>query len=213
MSVLDAHTDPAAANAPQPEVLCADPRIRLFRNCLSADETTHLMHCARAHLHTAGVSLRDGVGVSAGRTARNAWMPHDHDAVVAAICTRLSGIAGHPLAHAEALQVVCYAPGGEYRAHFDAYDMTTARGERYTRRGGQRLCTALVYLNDVYDGGFTLFPRPDLRIVPRRGSALVFDSCRPNSRAVHPGALHASSPLGSGEKWIANLWFRERDYR
>lgn len=194
-------------------LLCADPRIEMARRFLSEAEAEHVIALARDRLDEAGVSLDSGIGKSSGRTAWNAWIQHDHDRTIESLCQRLAALAGHPLEHAESLQVVYYAPGGEYRAHFDAYDVATERGQRYTQRGGQRLCTAILYLNDVQAGGRTRFPRLDLAIRPELGNVLVFDSCESGTRRVHPLALHASEPLEAGEKWIANLWFRERPYR
>lgn len=211
MGTVEPHSgeDPFAGDG----LLCVDPRIEMARRFLSADEAEHVIALARDRLGEAGVSLDSGIGKSSGRTAWNAWIQHDHDSTIQALCQRLAVLAGHPLAHAESLQVVYYAPGGEYRAHFDAYDVSTERGQRYTQRGGQRLCTAILYLNDVEAGGRTRFPRLDLAIRPELGNVLVFDSCESGTRRVHPLALHASEPLEAGEKWIANLWFRERPYR
>lgn len=204
---------PSHRRDPALELLCSEPRITRHRAMFSGTEAEHLIDCARAGLGEAAVSLDGGVGKSSGRVAQNAWIAHDHDAVVRGLCERLAEAAGHPLAHAESLQVVYYAPGGEYRPHFDAYDLDTPRGREYTRRGGQRLCTAILYLNDVDAGGQTRFPRLDLTIQPRCGDALIFDSCRAGTVEVHPKALHASAPLEAGQKWIANLWFRQRPYR
>ena len=203
----------ASRREPAPERLCADPRIARHAAMFSHAEADHLIDCARDRLSEAAVSLDGGVGKSSGRVAQNAWIPHDYDAIVRGLCEHLAAVAGHPLAHAESLQVVHYASGGEYRPHFDAYDMGTPRGREYTRRGGQRLCTAILYLNDVDAGGETRFPRLDIAIQPRCGDALIFDSCRAGSVEVHPKALHASAPRDAGEKWIANLWFRQRAYR
>ena len=32
----------------------------------------------------------------------------------------------------------------------------------------------------------------------------------PPQRSLHPDSLHAGKPVLAGEKWAANLWFRER---
>lgn len=206
-------TQDVSRREPPPEWLCADPRIARYAAMFSRSEADHLIDCARDRLSEAAVSLDGGVGKSSGRVAQNAWIPHEHDAIVRGLCERLAEAAGHPLAHAESLQVVHYAPGGEYRPHFDAYDMGSPRGREYTRRGGQRLCTAILYLNDVDAGGQTRFPRLDIAIPPRCGDALIFDSCHAGTVEVQPKALHAAAPLEAGEKWIANLWFRQRPYR
>jgi len=35
----------------------------------------------------------------------------------------------------------------------------------------------------------------------------------PGTDSRHPLSLHGGQPVLVGEKWAANLWFRERDYR
>jgi len=66
-----------------------------------------------------------------------------------------------------------YLTSQEYKAHYDAFDLTSEDGRRFARNGGQRVCTVLVYLNDVAVGGKTTFPRLSLSFTPRRGAALV----------------------------------------
>ena len=39
---------------------------------------------------------------------------------------------------------------------------------------------------------------------------MVFDNCEAGTTGVHPQSLHAGMPVDEGEKWAANLWFRER---
>ena len=38
---------------------------------------------------------------------------------------------------------------------------------------------------------------------------VVFHNCIEGTTEINPDALHAGSPVVSGEKWAVNLWFRE----
>lgn len=66
-----------------------------------------------------------------------------------------------------------YYTNQKYANHWDAFDLNTEDGRRFAQNGGQRVCTVLVYLNDVMSGGCTSFPRLSLRVQPKKG-ALVF---------------------------------------
>ena len=56
------------------------------------------------------------------------------------------------LEYAEPLQIVHYSAGQEYRKHWDAYDMRSVRGQRNAGQDGNRILTALGYINTVADG-------------------------------------------------------------
>jgi prolyl 4-hydroxylase len=182
----------------------------LVTGLVSRVECAAIIDMVRPRLAPAKVSAEHGRLLSSGRTAESSWLEHDAAPVVQTVCIRLAATVGLPLRLAEALQVARYGPGGEYRAHFDAYDLDTPRGKVNTEKRGQRLRTALVYLSDVEAGGETVFPRLGVAVKAVCGAALIFENCVPGSTLVHPGSLHAGKPLVSGEKWIANLWFRER---
>jgi prolyl 4-hydroxylase len=67
------------------------------------------------------------------------------------------------------LQVIHYSDGEEYSSHFDAWDPATERGIRCMSKGGQRMVTCLLYLNDVEKGGGTSFPRLDMEVRAKKG--------------------------------------------
>jgi len=77
------------------------------------------------------------------------------------------------------------------------------------QRGGQRVATFLVYLNDGYEGGETSFPRLDYRFKGATGDALVFANVEPNG-APDPRTMHAGTPTTRGEKWLLSQWIRDR---
>ncbi|HRI09770.1 MAG TPA: 2OG-Fe(II) oxygenase [Nannocystaceae bacterium] len=201
------------APPPGAEVLHQDPLVWTLDALLSRAECEHIVRLAEPGLRRAEVSGDRAGQHSQGRTNAVVWLPHAVDTKTAAICHRIAALVGLPLDHAESMQVIRYDEGQEYRAHFDAYDLTTPRGQRCCARGGQRLVTALAYLTDVETGGGTAFPTLSLTVTPRRGRLLVFHDCHPGTNTRHPDTLHAGLPVVAGRKWAFNLWFHERPFR
>lgn len=112
-------------------------------------------------------------------------------------------------------QTVRYRPGQKFTWHLDALPPPTDK-----EGPGQRIATLLVYLTDMQDeeGGATVFrDLGPLRVQPVKGSALLFFPAAggvPNTpfdiRTVHAGEM--VSPKAKQDKWIAQLWLRERTY-
>lgn len=123
----------------------------------------------------------------------------DEDLVVNALNRRMAALSGTDFRQGEALQVLRYSPGGEYRAHLDAVPHTD----------NQRIATVLVYLSDDYDGGETQFVATGLRYKGRKGAALLFRNVLPNGE-LDPAALHAGLPVTRGTKLLASRWIRAR---
>ena len=49
----------------------------------------------------------------------------------------------------------------------------------------------------------------NVSVKPNKGDVVVFHNCIEGTTEINPDALHAGSPVISGEKWAVNLWFRE----
>ena len=71
------------------------------------------------------------------------------------------------------------------------------------------MVTALIYLNDVEEGGSTKFTKLDLDVSPTTGKLLIFENTLKDSINKHPLSEHAGMPVIKGEKYICNLWFRQ----
>ncbi len=198
---------------PAPQVLHNDPLVRVYDGFASLDECRAIVATAEAALGPPMVSGEELGEDRSVRTGGLAWLNHEHDAAIAAICGRVSALVERPLTHAEQLQVVRYHPGERYLAHFDSYDLHTRVGRRCTARGGQRLMTALLYLQAPAAGGATRFPRLDMEVAAVPGRLLVFENCGTDTDTPHPLSLHSGEPVTAGVKWIANLWFRARAWR
>lgn len=82
-----------------------------------------------------------------------------------------------------------YSGGEEYKAHHDG---VPANG---------RSVSAIVYLNDDYEGGELEFPYHGIRIKPRAGMLIVFPSSFPYAHIAHP--------IRSGTKYAIVTWIKE----
>lgn len=198
---------------PSLQILNHGPLIMRVENILSADEAAGLIELAREHLQRAKVSFDEAYGVTDGRSGQNCWLRYADYPLVKRIGDRIAELAGMPLENAESLQVLHYGAEQEYRAHYDAYDLSTARGQRCCRFGGQRLVTALVYLNEVAEGGGTAFPRLGLEVEPAPGRMVLFQNIGDDETRPHKDSLHAGMPVVQGEKWAFNIWFHARPMR
>jgi hypothetical protein len=194
-------------------VLNVDPMVATVDQFLSATECGQIIDLARGATQRAKVSLDAAAGIIPGRSGFNCWLRYRDHPVVMQIGRRISSLVGIPLEHAESLQVIHYDPLQEYRAHYDAYDLTSPRGQRSCRFGHQRIVTVLLYLSDVLEGGSTAFPKLDLMVEPKGGRAVIFNNVDKSLLCPHPASLHAGSPVLKGEKWACNIWFHARPIR
>lgn len=114
---------------------------------------------------------------------------------------RIAAATGTDVAQGEPLQVLRYRGSQQYKPHVDA-----VAGDP-----NQRVLTVLVYLNEGYAGGETLFLSTGLKFRGNKGDALVFRNALPDGRG-DPLAQHAGLPVASGEKLIASRWIRARPF-
>jgi prolyl 4-hydroxylase len=101
----------------------------------------------------------------------------------------------------EALQVLRYGIGGEYKPHFDSIPGFA----------NQRAFTMLVWLNEDYEGGETWFSAPELALKGVTGDGVLFRNLGADGRR-DPLSAHAGLPVTSGEKLIASKWIRQRAF-
>ena len=195
------------------EVFSSEPLVAVRNDVISPIECAYLIELAKPHIKRAGVVLDEGFKPSEGRTGSNHWLKYDGDDVVKSIGQRIADIVGLPLENAESMQIIHYGAEQEYRPHFDAFNLSLARGQKAAQWGGQRLVTALVYLNKVEGGGATQFPKLGITVPASPGRMVIFHNTTEDISGPHPLSLHAGMPVEAGEKWAFNLWFRHHDTR
>lgn len=194
------------------DVVNDEPFICVFEKFLSDDEIEHLIQAGSSNLEPAKTIRNDGVIENTGRTGSIGWISQRHDPVITALSERVSRIVGLPSANSEPYQLVQYRTQQYYAPHYDGWDSASEAGKRCMARSGQRLVTCLLYLNDVIGSGGTVFPKLRIGIGARKGRLLVFHNCYNGSARLHPDSVHGGLPVKSGEKWVCNLWFRERGF-
>ena len=83
----------------------------------------------------------------------------------------------------------------------------------FLKRGGHRIATMVIYLNDDFEGGSTRFINLDRNIKPKKYGSIYFHTLDKNEKKCHPYGLHAGLPVTSGNKYIANIWIRENKFQ
>ena len=188
----------------------ADPLVYFYDDYLSDHECERIIELARPKLERATVVAEDGNEISDVRTNDYMFLKHNVDPVICEVVNRVAELVELPANNAEDLQVVHYDEGQEYKPHQDAFDPNQPEYKQFLGKSGQRVMTALMYLNDVAKGGGTGFPHLDAEIRPRKGRIVIFQTCVYGTKEPNPKSLHGGLPVGENQtKWAANLWFRE----
>jgi prolyl 4-hydroxylase len=186
------------------ERLSEQPFVERFPAIFSGEECLHIAKLANERLEPAVVAdpLTGRNIFNPIRTSDGALIgPAQESLVVAALNRRLAALTDTLVVQGEPLSVLRYAPGQEYRPHLDTLPGTA----------NQRIATAIVYLNDGFDGGETWFAANRLTVAPRAGDVLVFRNVRPDG-TPDPASQHAGLPVRRGTKWIATRWIRRDPY-
>lgn len=175
------------------------PDISVHDDFVSADEARELIAAARGRMHPSRTT--DGSHAHL-RTSSSYFVPND-DPVASALRMRAAALVSVAIDRMEKLQVCRYRDGERYARHHDFL-------KRPAAAVGQRTHTILLYLNDVEKGGETVFPHLNLRMHPLAGRAVVF---RPSVRGRRDERLlHEALPPRGCEKWVAQIWVRERSH-
>jgi len=123
----------------------------------------------------------------------------------------IAGLLGIDPANGETMQGQRYAPGQQFRAHHDYFHVGESYYEKVVEAGGQRTWTAMIYLNDVAEGGATWFPQAGIRVAPKRGLLLAWNNMNPDG-SPNVATLHEGMPVVKGTKYIVTKWFREASW-
>ncbi|MGA0544083.1 2OG-Fe(II) oxygenase [Brevundimonas sp. VNH65] len=198
---LDDEGDPQGL--PEGDRMSSDLDVRLFRALLTPDECAHLLATAEPRY------MRSTIHDSRGRETPHPLRSSDgapihwliEDPAIQALNRRLATATGTEYRQGEPLLVLRYAPGQEYRRHFDALPGLD----------NQRVVTALVYLNGGYEGGETAFPKLGLAVKGRPGDVLTFRNTAADGSA-DPLSEHAGLPVTSGVKYLASRWIRGQSH-
>ena len=194
-------------------LLCANPLVAIADGFLGGQECERIIELSRGNTRRADVGTDDAVlEITDERTNSHAHLSRDTAPELAEMMQRLADAVALPVSHGEGISVLHYAANEEFKPHADGIwsgaDPDAIRA--FDADGGQRLFTAMVYLNTVEAGGGTAFPKLGFRVEPAPGRLLIFANTDAGNRDASLRAIHAGEPVTKGEKWAAVTWWRER---
>jgi len=183
---------------------CSDPPLYAVRKFLSDEECKTLIDSSRDSLQRSTVIEKDKA-ISESRTSMSHY-PGKFTHMW--LCERISELLNIPFDQLESPQIAKYTKGQFFKEHYDHISTITEEGNEHLKRGGQRICTVLIYLNEVESGGSTCFKKLGFKVKPKTGSALIFFPATLDG-VYDPLTLHEAEPIEEGEKWVCQVWIRQ----
>jgi prolyl 4-hydroxylase len=184
-------------------------RPQVIENFLSLEEIEHVKKSCNNFEKSGTVGNRDGY-----RNSETCWLHKGTDPVIDQIVQRGADTAQLPFANCESLQVVKYNTGGFFREHNDSCFEDSEDCKTFRSRGGHRVATILISLSDKndYEGGETRFSILDKNYKLDKGNAVLFYNLDEQGNELK-NSTHGGLEINSGEKWIANIWMRENNFK
>ncbi|WP_174300172.1 2OG-Fe(II) oxygenase [Caulobacter sp. S45] len=189
-----------------------DPLIRHVSNVVPSQVCRWLISRAATGLKPALVQVGyEGQPKSDGSRSCSTFMINilNADVIISLVRTRIGQIVETAIERFEPPQILHYGVGEEFSAHYDFLrrkDESDPGGYE-----GERASTFLLYLNDDYEGGRTIFPKVELSIRAKAGDALWFRNLDGDGRP-DKATLHAGTPVEAGEKWVLSQWIHDRRF-
>jgi prolyl 4-hydroxylase len=179
-----------------------------YPDFLTADQCKHVIRLIDQNRRPSTLlSEREDYGF---RTSESCDMDR-YSPDVSPIDTSIAELMGIAPQRGETMQGQRYAPGQHFRAHHDFFHENQSYWPKMKLTGGQRTWTAMIFLNDVEEGGATWFPQAGLRVSPRRGLLLAWNNMAEDG-SPNLLTLHEGMPVVKGVKYIITKWFRENDW-
>lgn len=205
-------------------------RYEIIDDFLKPEECNQIIAMAKTRLtqsYTWDVNTGSSI-INEYRKSDQMFFNTGENPLVQSIEERIERLTGIPRENGEGLQVVCYRPGGYYKGHWDHFDNRYEGNRGVIERGGQRIATVLMYLNNIYNGrigsdnaqgdpmseeyplGDTWFPRMRLSVKPdMMGKTIFWWNLKQDGISTDETTYHAGRPCPDGcVKWIMTKWLR-----
>lgn len=200
-------------NLPKQRVLFDRPTVKSFKGLVPVELCHHLIAIAAPGLHVASV-FNPQTGEPQADSQKNCmqriFLPMEMDLVSHVISARMAASAGMTVEHGEYLQILFYTTGQVFVPHLDGFEGTPESNPDLLR-GGQRVKSVLLYLNDNYEGGETHFCVMNEKIKGTEGEAIVIHNTLEDG-TLDDQSVHEAFPTTEGAKWIASLYLRENPF-
>ena len=145
------------------------------------------------------------------RVAEGTWLYSSEHKIILYIKNKLSKLIKIPIENMEDMNFVKYNVGGQYKVHHDFFHPNTDYYNESIGSSGQRIFTALIYLNEGFKGGQTEFPKINLKVEPRKNKLVIWRNVALDGSTIDE-SLHAGLPVEEGVKYIGVIWIREKKF-
>lgn len=145
------------------------------------------------------------------RTGQGTWIK-EKEPTIDRFKQLIAGITGLPIENQETPHFIKYEVGGQYKHHFDYFHPGTNYYEEHIKRGGQRVFTSILYLNDDFEGGETDFPKHKITVKPTAGKMFTWRNVTVDGQ-LDVNSNHAGLPVKTGIKYIVVVWVRQNTFK
>ena len=197
----------------QCEVIMPD-KIQMIKidNFLDEKECIDLITLTKSKLRPSEIPARKGDYYDGFRTSSTCDLPFTKDPLAKIIDAKIVDALGLGVGEKEVIQAQHYAVGQQFKAHYDYFVPGSEDFKTYSKDGGQRTWTFMIYLNEECEGGQTEFVKLKKAFTPKTGTALVWNNLHPDGMP-NENTLHHAHPIIYGEKTVITKWFREDSYK
>ena len=183
--------------------------IQEYKDFLTKEQCQEIINLVSSRFEAAGTL---GKKIDGYRVAESTWIFNNDQPLIKVFRERVSQLSGLPVCNMENISVVKYEIGGEYKYHQDFFHPGESYYDSCMQRGGQRLKTALLYLNEEFTGGETEFRDIPLTVKPETGKLIIWENVSPDG-TLNFKSSHAGLPVITGTKYIATIWIRESEFK
>lgn len=203
-----------------PKIVSHSPPILYFDNFISPETCKAFIELGKnRYKPSVGVHVENGKYIPMQtnmRTSLNTWCDYTKCLTYATQTTELlSNMTSIPSKNFEYAQMLYYFPCDDeksdacsfYRHHHDFIP------EDVYKPQGPRILTLLIYLNDVEEGGATIFDA-NVSVLPRQGRAVLWPNVKnSNFTEQDPRTFHEAKPVLKGSKYAINFWIHLYDFK
>tara|TARA_Y100000004_G_scaffold197368_1_gene271525 strand:- start:852 stop:1535 length:684 start_codon:yes stop_codon:yes gene_type:complete len=186
------------------KIISPDPLVGLVDDFISREECEFIVSEASGLLTRSKMADRKGeLFYGKERTSRSALLsdsPYLERETKKIISEKIKRYFSFKVEEFENLQMVHYKNQEKFNCHHDSDPPM------------KRLCTILIYLNDVHNlqeqGGATIFPPIKTAIAPKKGRAIAWYNYS-NDGTYDARVMHIGQAVKNFEKWALNVWIQD----
>lgn len=190
-----------------------------YSNIFTPEECKTLIGLASSHKMIQSEVLVNSYGKDSSvdkdaRKSKQVWLRDTVHPLLQRTADFTASITKFPLENQEETQIVMYEPGGMFVPHFDPCAQIKEDPEfckKMNRGAEQRRYTLLIYLNDDYEEGETEFVNIGVKIKPKAGKGILFQSTYDDHEIIEQ-SMHKGCEVKKGNKWIFTKWVHPKPF-